>query len=328
MIIRLRVDRYPIDILLFMLYSVIFFFTALFNIDPLLETVLGIPFLLFIPGYVLVFTLFPTKKTEKGINIEERIILSISLSIAVISLIGLGLNYTSFGIKLESILFSIFIFIILVGCLGCCRWFRVTPEKRYIISLALPLKKTDQLIDTALTFILIVSILLTVTFLVYAIVNVQDAERFTSFYIRGAQGNALNYPRILQIGENATVTLGIENHEHRIIDYTIEIWLINQTTEYNQSINKTYVVNHNMWFMDKIEITLKPIPVNIEKSWIPQWEQDYTFNISKKGDNFKLAFLLFTHPTKDYQHNVDYVDIIEDRLNNAYRELHLWITVV
>jgi hypothetical protein len=79
--------------------------------------------------------------------------------------------------------------------------------------------------------------------------------------------------------------------------------------------------------MNKISIMLNHTPADIEGSWKPQWENNYTFNISQKGEDFKLAFLLFTTPTDTSNYNVDYKDIIEEKISNAYRETHLFITV-
>jgi uncharacterized membrane protein len=59
--------------------------------------ILGLPFILFFPGYMLICALFPR---EKDLDITGRLALSMGLSIAVTSLIGLALNYTPFGIRL------------------------------------------------------------------------------------------------------------------------------------------------------------------------------------------------------------------------------------
>jgi uncharacterized membrane protein len=60
--------------------------------------------MLFLPGYALIATLFPRKGDLDGI---ERIALSFGLSIAITPLLGLGLNYTPFGIRLTPILIVI-----------------------------------------------------------------------------------------------------------------------------------------------------------------------------------------------------------------------------
>jgi uncharacterized membrane protein len=64
---------------------------------------------LFLPGYALVAALFPRKDDLEGI---ERIALSFGLSIAVVPLLGLALNYTPFGIRLSPVLVVLSIFTI------------------------------------------------------------------------------------------------------------------------------------------------------------------------------------------------------------------------
>ena len=88
-----------------------------------MRTILGIPFVLFIPGYVLIAALF-TKKDD--LDSIERIALSFGLSIAIVPLIGLVLNYT-FGIRLIPILVSLCIYTI--GLIFVTEYRRQLPEE-------------------------------------------------------------------------------------------------------------------------------------------------------------------------------------------------------
>jgi len=81
----------------------------------------------------------------------------------------------------------------------------------------------------------------------------------------------------------------------------------------------------NMWFMGKIEVQLNSTPVNVEKEWKKQWEYNYSFNFTRKGQ-YKLAFLLFTDNKDNFTAGKDYPEE-SGRLSEAYRECHLWITV-
>jgi uncharacterized membrane protein len=305
-----------------MIWSIILLPIVLLKIQDTLRIIIGLPFILFIPGYILVFALFPTKKP---IDIIERIALSFGLSIAIVPLIGLGLNYTIFGIRLEPILFFIFIFIIGVGTIGLYRWFKTSPDKRFIISFNISFSKSESKLDKALTIILAVLIIIAVAFLIYIIITPKIGERFTEFYLLGPQSNASEYPANLTIGENASLIIGIANHEYKTVNYTVEIWLVNQTTTQE---NET--VYHNMWFMDKINVTLNHTQIDVEQSWKPQWEYNYSFNIKRIG-LFKLAFLLYTKPTENYTFDKDYKDIANQKIDTtnttAYLMLHLWITV-
>jgi hypothetical protein len=66
--------------------------------------VLGSIFVLGLPGFTLIKALFPTKKEMDTI---ERIALSIGLSLAIVPIVGLLLNYTPWGIRLTPITLSL-----------------------------------------------------------------------------------------------------------------------------------------------------------------------------------------------------------------------------
>lgn len=68
-----------------------------------LRYVIGSIYLLFLPGYATVELLYPQPKELSPL---ERLALSIGLSLALIPLIGLLLNYSPWGIRLEPILAS------------------------------------------------------------------------------------------------------------------------------------------------------------------------------------------------------------------------------
>ena len=317
---KLTFNKYPIDIILCLIWSVILLPIALLEIEGTIRIILGLPFILFIPGYILIFTLFPTKKTDRGIDIIERIALSFGLSIAVTPLIGLGLNYTPWGIRLESILISNFLFIIIIGIMGIIRWFKTNPEKRFILKINISFPKSESKTDNTLNIILIITIIITISLLVYVIVTPKTGEKFTEFYLLGSKGIADDYPKNLNTSENASVIIGIVNHEYKTLNYTLEVWLINQSTIDNKTIY------HHMWFMDKIKTKLDHTDINTEEPWSPQWEHLYNFSINKTG-NYKLAFLLYNQDTEQYNPTIDYKDIAEEKLNNAYRSLHLWLTI-
>jgi len=103
----------PLNLLVIGLIATIIFFPLV----PL-RVILGLPFILFFPGYVLMLALFPRKERMSGI---ERVVLSFGLSIAVVPLLGLILNYTWWGITLESILYSMASFIFIISVIASNR---------------------------------------------------------------------------------------------------------------------------------------------------------------------------------------------------------------
>jgi uncharacterized membrane protein len=65
---------------------------------------LGSLFVLFLPGYALIEALYPK---EEDLSPLERLALSIGLSLALVPLVGLILNYTPWGIRLDPILIAL-----------------------------------------------------------------------------------------------------------------------------------------------------------------------------------------------------------------------------
>jgi len=92
------------------------------NIYPLTITrlILGSLFILFLPGYTLIKAFFPKKSSLEGI---ERLALSLGLSLAIVPLIGLLLNFTPWGIKLNPIIISLTLFTLALSLLATHRKF-------------------------------------------------------------------------------------------------------------------------------------------------------------------------------------------------------------
>ena len=100
-----------IAVFIWLFFSILFIYVPFLNETPV-RVLLSLPIILFIPGYILIAALFPQKNE---LDLIERITLSFGLSIAVVPLIGLGLNYTPWGIRLDPIVTSLSIFIFIMG---------------------------------------------------------------------------------------------------------------------------------------------------------------------------------------------------------------------
>jgi uncharacterized membrane protein len=321
---KLTYKKQPMDVIICLLMSLLLIPIILFDINQGIRIFFGLPFILFIPGYLLIYTLFPQK--NKDIDIIERIALSFGLSIAVVPLIGLGLNYTPYGITLPSVLTGNLAFILIMGTFAYIRWIKTPLSQRIIYELDIGLPTQGTKLDQALTIILIMAILIAVTTLVYVIVTPRQGEQFTEFYILGPEGTLDNYPHILTIGQNAQVILGLANHEHQEKTYTIEIWLINQTITTNQTTNETTTTINHMYYQDSFTTTLNHSTVNIEENWTKQWEQNYSFKIFRKG-HYVLQFLLFNGTTDQYTKHADYVELADEKFSNAYLDLNLKLII-
>ena len=118
--IQIHNDLLPINILSILLILIITFFPS-----NVLRTILSLPFILFFPGYTAIAFLFPKKNHLSNI---ERVTLSIALSLVVVTLVGLGLSCTPWGICIYPVLVTIFIFIVVTSVIAWYRRYRFGVE--------------------------------------------------------------------------------------------------------------------------------------------------------------------------------------------------------
>ena len=280
--------------------------------DSFLRVLFGIPLILFISGYALIAALFPGARDIDGI---ERTALSFGLSIAVVPLTALALNYTPWGIRLDPVVISLSILTIGLCLIAQYRRARLAPEERFILpldtirqSLAREFfpRETSRL-DRILSVLLLIAIVAAVVTTIYVIVVPKEGEKFTEFFILGEKGKAADYPSRLFIGDNATLFIGIGNHEYRNLTYTVETWLVNMS--FDEKTNTS-----SLLAMDRLDRYTVHLAHN-QTSTLP-----YTFVPERTGYN-RIEFLLFNESVPDERVQG------MDRINQSYRDLNLWVTI-
>ena len=107
--------------------TVVLVFTVPENAYPFayVRYMLGSVFVLFLPGYSFIKTLFPTKELD---NIE-RTALSIGTSIALVPIVGLLLNYTAWGIGTTSITLALLALTTLLATASIVREYQAKLER-------------------------------------------------------------------------------------------------------------------------------------------------------------------------------------------------------
>jgi len=251
-----------------------------------LRMVVGAIFVLFLPGYTLISALFPSKK---DLDYIERIALSIGLSLAVVPLMGLALNYTPWGIRLSPVLLLLSAFNMLMSMVAYLRRERLPTGESFNPPIYVSyfsnkwngLSRQDRLLAVGVLVGLVPFGGLTA----YFASTPKIGERFTEFYLLGPRGKIADYPTNLTLGESGTVILGVTNHEYQEVTYRIVVKLDNVTIE-----------------------TINDIRIKHEEVW----QQNFTSTPKMVGDKMKLEFLL-------------YADL--EGVDEPYRSLHLYITV-
>jgi len=231
----------------------------------ILRILIGVLFVLFFPGYALVCALFPKKG---DLDEVERLALSIGLSIAVVPLLGLVLNYTPFGIRLYPILISLFSFTLLMSFVAMRRRNALSIEERFTPSFSVNVPRWQELskMDKALSVGLIFCVVLSGALMANFATTPRVGERFTEFYVLGPTGKVEGYPTTMTLGESGTVILGVVNHEYDEATYRIVIRLDGETVG-----------------------TMEGIGLEHEG----KWEKNFTFTPDKTGEKLKLEFLLY-----------------------------------
>jgi uncharacterized membrane protein len=273
---------YTINIIVALLFVIIAFLP-----NNIVRIVLGLPVVLFFPGYTLLASLFPRKDNLSDI---ERFALSFGLSIAVVPLLALVLNYLPWGIRLYPILIALFIFIFAMSVIGWYRNRKLLQEERIALHIYIRLPSlshlwsSQTLRDKIITVVLIVFIIGAICGLVYVARQPRNVEKFTEFYILNDAGQVESYPGTINLGQSVKVILGVINHENETTTYKIEITLGGKNIQPHD-----------------------PFTLNAEQ----KQEQEITITPFEPGDKQELEFLLYKGDSLD-----------------VYESLHLWLDVV
>ena len=277
----------PLNLLVLLLIAVIILLPS-----TSLRIALGLPFLLFLPGYTLTAALYPKKE---GIDAIERVALSFGLSIAVVPLIGLALNYTPWGITVESVLYSVASFIFITSIIAMLRRTRLHEQERFCIESRLKLSGWGgSALNKSLSIMLLVSILGALGALGYVLVTPKLGERLTEFYILGPDSTAQGYPdefvmdgdEVVLVrydgdetqevaSERGKIILGIVNREYEDATYLIRVSIDGETVRINFGKDE----------LDKIG----PIELAHEE----KWEHEIGFAPQHVGNNQKVEFVLY-----------------------------------
>ena len=192
--------------------SIIYILNPILN-NTVIEPVLGIILILFLPGYAIVSVIFPKKDYLYGI---ERLALSFAFPLIGLVIILFLTNSTTVLISLKSLSITISVFTIIIVLIGYIRRRRAADNERFYVNFCG--SKTRKI----LTIILILSIILAISTAVYVIFK-PNPNGSTEFNLLSPFGNASVYPTNLTVGENGTVILSIVNNESKTVDYHLVI---------------------------------------------------------------------------------------------------------
>lgn len=265
-------------------------------VPPINQTVLRVALslvLVFIPGYSMVAALFPAKS---DMGWMERLFVSFGISLVILPSIGIILNFTPLGVRLETVTLCIAIFIVV--CLLATykrrhelsqdERFDVKPDDIYRAIIQTFWRPSEGAVGRTLAIVLLISAVISVCTLAYVTITPNSGERFTELYILGPNDKAYDYPLDFTQGEQKNITVVVSNHELRGMPYDLIVMLNNSSRSaiiYSEHMN---VSDNETW---KKAIQVKPDVL---------------------GTNIELDFRLYA----------------DGNMVDPYRECHLWINVL
>jgi uncharacterized membrane protein len=165
------------------------------------------------------------------------------------------------------VLISIAFFVLAMSAIAWYQWYRLPETERFQVTWRVTVPwKAEKGIDRTLSITLFAVIIIALGTFLYGILAPGVGEKFTEFYILGAEGKAADYPKELTLGKAASVTVGLINREQTTARYKVMVTLD------GEKIGET-----------------GEVPLNHDE----KWEQVVTFTPQKTGAEQKLEFLLF-----------------------------------
>jgi uncharacterized membrane protein len=303
--LHIEIREKPYDLMLCVALALVLIALVVLFPDTFARKVLGLVFVLFLPGYAATAALFPENDQIDGI---ERVALSFGLSIAIVPLIGLALNFTPWGIRLDPILASVSGFIVIASAVGWYRRNRLPLDERFAIVIDAKLDFAGMpMVDKALTIGIVVMLAASVVVLGWAIATPRTGERFTQLALLGPGGMATDYPRNMSVGETKSVILSVESFERAPMDYSVVI-VLTTAEDYNFTVGEGTID----WAVPHALAPHVGIEQNFSLDNEQYYNQTFSFSVTSAG-TWKLQFLLYTQGQPTDQ--------------NAYREVHLWLNV-
>ena len=154
---------------------------ALFTAGPV-RSVIGIFFVLIFPGYTFLAALFPRKTSLDSLM---RLGLTLGLSLALVIILLLILNFTAWGIRLNSSLIALGLFTCVMAGLAWLQRRRLSREERFFSGIYLNFKqylrtfRQQKTNDKILNILLVVAVIGVIGTVAYVLVRNKNGENGT-----------------------------------------------------------------------------------------------------------------------------------------------------
>ncbi len=280
-----------------------------------IEEIAGVLLLMVLPGYAVVSALFPEQPSENLHNVPVdsrasspdwtvRLILSFVGSLIIVAAVGILLNFQG-AIRLTPVIGAL-VGVTLVGIVITAVRRSLLPGQRRARPFA---GRTLWVFSTGTrvqSVVLVLSLLALVSTIAVIGVAPSQGETFSETYLlteaESGELVAEEYPTTFVAGDGHSLTVGIENHEHRTVSY--EVAVVVQEIGPGGSIE-------NQQPVDQFNATV----AHGERALL-----DRQIDPTMTGEGLRLQFLVYNDTSPE--------DIDPSEPDSADQTLHIWIDVV
>ncbi|WP_424005036.1 DUF1616 domain-containing protein (plasmid) [Haloarcula salina] len=299
-----------VDLLAVVGYTAITLLATLSPLDGIPLAAIALPFLLFVPGYAVVASLFPTRNPryeQHRLIATERILYSVAASICLAIIVGVNLEFTPWPIRPTPVVTALAIVTIVASAIALFRRYSRTPTGSSQTAMPYGDSRTTSGNSDGDgiqlgTIVVCLAILVTFASVTLVAAQPQRGEAYTEFGLLTENETgvleASGYPEEITLGESEQLYFSVTNREMETTEYVVVVQLT-RTAPTGEVIERARLDTYDN----------RTAPGD-------RWLQRHTVTPVLEGERLRLTYLLYRDGIPE-----------QPTAENAYREAHIWVDV-
>jgi len=298
----------PVDLGLCVLATVAAVVVTLVPVPRLVSVAIGVPFLLFVPGYAVTVALFP-RVIQRGTSLNSdgwnglplftRAVLSVATSVALAIIVGVNLEFTRWAIRAPTVVGGLAVVTLVAATAGAVRRSKIDRDGPAETGAGSFLSRDMSSLATVMVLLAIGISLVSVAMVVGM---GERGEQYTEFALLtesdSGEAVATDFPSNMTVGEETAFRYVITNKEQQHSSYYVVVRL--ERVGSDGSVNSAERLAN---FSEELAAG-------------ESVRQEHTIKPTLRGADLRLRYLLYRSQPPE-----------QVRSNNAYRDLHIWIDV-
>ncbi|KAA9396027.1 DUF1616 domain-containing protein [Haloarcula sp. CBA1130] len=299
-----------VDLLAAVGYTAVVLLASLSSLEGVFLAAIALPFLLFVPGYAVVASLFPTWNPEyenHRLIATERLLYSVAASICLAIIVGVNIEFTPWPIHPTPVITALAIVTVVTAGIAWYRRHQRAPTGLGQASMpsgtsqAASGRSDGERIQLG-TIAVSVAILVTFASVTLVAAQPQRGEAYTEFGLltesEASDLEASGYPEQIAMGESKQMYFTVTNHEMETTEYVVVVQLA-RVAPTGEVTERTRLDSYNN-----------------RTATGDRWLQRHTVTPVLEGERLRLTYLLYRGGLPD-----------QPTAENAYRETHIWVDV-